>query len=252
MFHPRSRSEKVIPSKQTNRSSLNGLIGRHRWMVSSRRGHSNVEPCGKSGENLCGSRVTHLPPLCPHPPCTSGRLPAAGVRTRQGQSLQAQTVRPGHASRGSRDRPTRGDHPSPPAPERTAFSVVWDERYGWRTAASRRHAITRDAVPFSESGAARYLAVGITPPPAALIAQGLSDNDLVVGCGELASSIAEDSVFRPVSESVGDQQARDCRAEMTAPERLRAPDGQLPARAAGRRNTWWQKRNSGWPLASPS
>ncbi|MFI5756485.1 hypothetical protein [Streptomyces sp. NPDC051569] len=68
----------------------------------------------------------------------------------------------------------------------------------------------------------------------------------------VASSIAEDSVCRPVSESVGDQQARDCRAEMTAPERLRAPGGQRPARAAGRRNTWWQKRNSGWPLASLS
>ncbi|MFZ4277902.1 hypothetical protein ACOZFM_34925 [Streptomyces arboris] len=40
----------------------------------------------------------------------------------------------------------------------------------------------------------------------------------------LASSIAEDSVCRPVSKSVGDQQARDCRAEMTAPERLPAAE----------------------------
>ncbi|MFH8886770.1 DUF6292 family protein [Streptomyces californicus] len=49
-------------------------------------------------------------------------------------------------------------------------ALVWDERYGWRTAASRRHPINRDAVPSSESGGLRYLAGGITPPPAALIA----------------------------------------------------------------------------------
>ncbi|MGW6650600.1 hypothetical protein AMK23_34210 [Streptomyces sp. CB02130] len=49
-------------------------------------------------------------------------------------------------------------------------ALVWDERYGWRTAASRRHPITRDAVPSSEGGGVRYLAGGATPPPAALIA----------------------------------------------------------------------------------
>ncbi|MFH9216088.1 DUF6292 family protein [Streptomyces globisporus] len=49
-------------------------------------------------------------------------------------------------------------------------ALVWDERYGWRTAASRRHPITRDAVPSSEGGGVRYLAGGVTPPPAALIA----------------------------------------------------------------------------------
>ncbi|MEV7641380.1 hypothetical protein AB0O32_15700 [Streptomyces rubiginosohelvolus] len=49
-------------------------------------------------------------------------------------------------------------------------ALVWDERYGWRTAASRRHPITRDAVPSSEGGGVRYLAEGVTPPPAALIA----------------------------------------------------------------------------------
>ncbi|MFI2471537.1 DUF6292 family protein [Streptomyces globisporus] len=47
-------------------------------------------------------------------------------------------------------------------------ALVWDERYGWRTAASRRHPITRDAS--SEGGGVRYLAGGVTPPPAALIA----------------------------------------------------------------------------------
>ncbi|MEV5583023.1 hypothetical protein AB0L39_31240 [Streptomyces parvus] len=34
------------------------------------------------------------------------------------------------------------DHAPAPAP-----AVVWDERYGWRTAASRRHPITKGAVP---------------------------------------------------------------------------------------------------------
>lgn len=49
-------------------------------------------------------------------------------------------------------------------------ALVWDERYGWRTATSRRHPITRDAVPSSEGGGVRYLAGGITPPPSTLIA----------------------------------------------------------------------------------
>ncbi|MFF9639785.1 DUF6292 family protein [Streptomyces bacillaris] len=44
-------------------------------------------------------------------------------------------------------------------------ALVWDERYGWRTAASRRHPITRGAVPPSEGGGVRYLTGGITPPP---------------------------------------------------------------------------------------
>ncbi|MFZ4277919.1 DUF6292 family protein [Streptomyces arboris] len=46
-----------------------------------------------------------------------------------------------------------------------APAVVWDERYGWRTAVSRRHPITKGAVPPSEGGGVRYLAGGITPPP---------------------------------------------------------------------------------------
>ncbi len=44
-------------------------------------------------------------------------------------------------------------------------ALVWDERYGWRTAASRRHPITKGAVPPSEGGGVRYLTGGITPPP---------------------------------------------------------------------------------------
>ncbi|KAB2587576.1 DUF6292 family protein [Streptomyces arboris] len=46
-----------------------------------------------------------------------------------------------------------------------APALVWDERYGWRTAASRRHPITKGAVPPSEGGGVRYLTGGITPPP---------------------------------------------------------------------------------------
>ena len=66
-----------------------------------------------------------------------------------------------------------------------------------------------------------------------------------------SSTIAEGSVCGPVSESVGDQQVRVCRAEMTAPERLRAPGGQRPAGAGNLRHTWWQKRNSGVSLGEP-
>ncbi|MFE7141261.1 DUF6292 family protein [Streptomyces sp. NPDC057644] len=49
-------------------------------------------------------------------------------------------------------------------------ALVWDERYGWRTAASRRHAITKGAVPPSEGEGVRYLAGGITPPPGEVVA----------------------------------------------------------------------------------
>ncbi|MFF3036422.1 DUF6292 family protein [Streptomyces rubiginosohelvolus] len=49
-------------------------------------------------------------------------------------------------------------------------ALVWDERYGWRTAASRRHPITKGAVPPSEGGGVRYLTGGITPPPGDVVA----------------------------------------------------------------------------------
>ncbi|MFF0509194.1 DUF6292 family protein [Streptomyces fimicarius] len=51
-----------------------------------------------------------------------------------------------------------------------APALVWDERYGWRTAASRRHPITKGAARPSEGGGVRYLAGGITPPPGAVVA----------------------------------------------------------------------------------
>ncbi|WDG26833.1 DUF6292 family protein [Streptomyces sp. CA-278952] len=51
-----------------------------------------------------------------------------------------------------------------------APALVWDERYGWRTAASRRHPLTKGAVLPPEGDGIRYLAGGITPPPGALIA----------------------------------------------------------------------------------
>ncbi|MET9097186.1 DUF6292 family protein [Streptomyces cyaneofuscatus] len=50
-----------------------------------------------------------------------------------------------------------------------APALVWDERYGWRTAASRRHPITKGAVPPSEGGGVRYLAGGITPAPGGVV-----------------------------------------------------------------------------------
>ncbi|WLQ69169.1 DUF6292 family protein [Streptomyces glycanivorans] len=46
-----------------------------------------------------------------------------------------------------------------------APALVWDERYGWRTASSRRHPIARGAALPSEGDGVRYLAGGITPPP---------------------------------------------------------------------------------------
>ncbi|MGW6581163.1 DUF6292 family protein [Streptomyces globisporus] len=49
-------------------------------------------------------------------------------------------------------------------------ALVWDERYGWRTATSRRHPITKGAVPPSEGGGVRYLTGGVTPPPGSVVA----------------------------------------------------------------------------------
>ncbi|MGW7587718.1 DUF6292 family protein [Streptomyces rubiginosohelvolus] len=49
-------------------------------------------------------------------------------------------------------------------------ALVWDKRYGWRTAASRRRPITKGAVPPSEGGGVRYLTGGITPPPGDVVA----------------------------------------------------------------------------------
>ncbi|MFE1521338.1 hypothetical protein ACFW9I_31645 [[Kitasatospora] papulosa] len=57
------------------------------------------------------------------------------------------------------------DGPQPPAP-----ALVWDERNGWRTATSRRHPLTRGAVPPPPGDGIRYLAQGTTPPQEALIA----------------------------------------------------------------------------------
>ncbi|MGP3638543.1 hypothetical protein ACTU45_35525 [Streptomyces sp. 24-1644] len=51
-----------------------------------------------------------------------------------------------------------------------APALVWDERYGWRTAASRRPPITRRAVLLPEGDGGRYLADGTTPPPGDVVA----------------------------------------------------------------------------------
>ncbi|MEV6312606.1 DUF6292 family protein [Streptomyces sp. NPDC051840] len=51
-----------------------------------------------------------------------------------------------------------------------APALVWDERYGWRTAASRRHPITKGAVLPTEGDGVRYLTGGITPPPGDVVA----------------------------------------------------------------------------------
>ncbi|MER5726641.1 DUF6292 family protein [Streptomyces sp. NPDC002418] len=49
-----------------------------------------------------------------------------------------------------------------------APALVWDERHGWRTATSRRHPLTKGAVPPPTGDGIRYLARGTTPPPDAL------------------------------------------------------------------------------------
>ncbi|MFC7261470.1 hypothetical protein [Streptomyces lutosisoli] len=51
-----------------------------------------------------------------------------------------------------------------------APALVWDERYGWRTAVSRRHPIGREAGTPPEGGGIRYLSEDQQPDPAELLA----------------------------------------------------------------------------------
>ncbi|MEU6381679.1 hypothetical protein [Streptomyces sp. NPDC046909] len=58
--------------------------------------------------------------------------------------------------------------------EADAPALVWDERYGWRTAVSRRHPIGKDTGTPPEGDGIRYLSEDQQPEPAELIA-ALSD-----------------------------------------------------------------------------
>ncbi|MFI1501011.1 DUF6292 family protein [Streptomyces platensis] len=49
-------------------------------------------------------------------------------------------------------------------PEQPAQALVWDVRYGWRTATSRRHPIGKDPAP--EGDGIRYLSTDVQPKPA--------------------------------------------------------------------------------------
>lgn len=50
-------------------------------------------------------------------------------------------------------------------------ALVWDERWGWRTAPRRLHPMDRDHSTAPEGDGIRYLGGGITPEPAELLAQ---------------------------------------------------------------------------------
>ncbi|MGW0704109.1 DUF6292 family protein, partial [Streptomyces sp. NPDC002867] len=53
-------------------------------------------------------------------------------------------------------------------------ALVWDERYGWRTATSRRHPIGKDTGTPPEGEGIRYLGSGTRPEPAELL-EALAD-----------------------------------------------------------------------------
>ncbi|MFJ5803780.1 DUF6292 family protein [Streptomyces decoyicus] len=53
-------------------------------------------------------------------------------------------------------------------PGQPAQALVWDERYGWRTATSRRHPIGKDGTPEGEG--IRYLSTDLQPKPADVLA----------------------------------------------------------------------------------
>lgn len=52
-----------------------------------------------------------------------------------------------------------------------ASALVWDERWGWRTATSRLHPIPKDHATPPEGPGIRYLGNGLTPAPAEVLAE---------------------------------------------------------------------------------
>ncbi|WP_351233907.1 DUF6292 family protein [Streptomyces sp. NPDC002133] len=62
----------------------------------------------------------------------------------------------------------------PLATEQDVPALVWDERYGWRTATSRRHPIGRDAGTAPEGEGIRYLGHSVRPKPAEVL-EALAD-----------------------------------------------------------------------------
>ena len=55
-------------------------------------------------------------------------------------------------------------------PDSDVPALVWDDRYGWRTATNRRHPIGKDTGVPPEGPGIRYLGTGTTPDPAMLLA----------------------------------------------------------------------------------
>ncbi|MFD6245600.1 DUF6292 family protein [Streptomyces roseolus] len=50
-----------------------------------------------------------------------------------------------------------------------ALALVWDERFGWRTATSRRHPIGKYTDTASEGEGIRYFGGGVRPEPEELL-----------------------------------------------------------------------------------
>ncbi|MGW6564997.1 DUF6292 family protein [Streptomyces sp. NPDC054975] len=70
-----------------------------------------------------------------------------------------------------------GDHLTaaiPLAADQTSPALVWDERFGWRTATSRRHPIGKDTGTAPEGDGIRYIGSGRQPEPAELL-ESLND-----------------------------------------------------------------------------
>ncbi|MFZ3562770.1 MULTISPECIES: hypothetical protein [unclassified Streptomyces] len=64
----------------------------------------------------------------------------------------------------------------PLAPNAPVPALVWDERWGWRTALTRRHALGRETGTAPEGEGIRYLGAGLQPPARQLIA-GICDGN---------------------------------------------------------------------------
>ncbi|MEU5666491.1 DUF6292 family protein [Streptomyces longwoodensis] len=103
----------------------------------------------------------------------------AVLRGRQARPYLADVARALHA-RGwtTTDTPPAVQHPADDEcvaalvldhPEAPAAALVWSERHGWRTSASRRHPLGPGAAWPSPGPGVRYLATGTTPAPADVV-----------------------------------------------------------------------------------
>ncbi|MFE4658265.1 DUF6292 family protein [Streptomyces hydrogenans] len=101
-------------------------------------------------------RELHARRAKPYLQHTADALAAAGVA--QQAEVEVRQLDSGHLAAAV---PLEAGQPAP--------ALVWDERFGWRTATSRRHPIGKQTDTAPEGEEIRYLGVGVRPEPEELL-----------------------------------------------------------------------------------